>query len=198
MSMPGIQRVATFAVIALLLIVLFVPLPSCSKEPLIEEEMIVSKEQHAAADVEETPAKKEIMVDIKGAVLRPGPYTFKLGDRIKDAVEKAGKTKQSDTGSMNLAARLIDGEEVVVPKKGEGTKPVHELEKSPAVPALVDLNGATSEELQTVPGIGPSKAEAIIAYREEKGGFSSFEELGEVKGFGEKTLESLKNYLVVY
>jgi len=86
---------------------------------------------------------------------------------------------------------------VPVKKTKDQPKPT-KRSKAEIPKGLIDLNAATAEQLMEVPGIGPAKAEAILAYREEKGGFATYESLGDVKGFGEKTLESLKSYLIVY
>ncbi|VWX38091.1 helix-hairpin-helix domain-containing protein [Exiguobacterium oxidotolerans] len=204
MTIPRIQQIASVVVVVLLIIVLFVPLPSCSKEALVDKPAIVKHEQDAKAEdqgsTEQTLLNKKIMVDVKGAVKRPGPYSFKLGDRIKDAVVRAELTQAADVTEMNLAARLIDGQEVIVPTKEKVklAQPKEEVPQADAPTGLVDLNAATEQQLLEVPGIGPAKASAILAYREEKGGFARYEDLGEVKGFGDKTLETLRAYLIVY
>ncbi|HAB33572.1 MAG TPA: competence protein ComEA [Exiguobacterium sp.] len=201
MTVPRLQQIAGLVVVLLLIILLFVPLPSCSNEAMVDQPSLTDKQQEAKAE----PAKdtsirdKLIMVDVKGAVEAPGPYQFHLGDRVKDAIEKAKTTEKADIRQMNLAARLIDGQEVIVPvKKGKGQPKPTKRSKAEIPKGLIDLNAATAEQLMEVPGIGPAKAEAILAYREEKGGFATYESLGDVKGFGEKTLESLKSYLIVY
>ncbi|WP_214765462.1 MULTISPECIES: helix-hairpin-helix domain-containing protein [unclassified Exiguobacterium] len=204
MTIPRIQQIASVVVVVLLIIVLFVPLPSCSKEALVDKPAIVKHEQDAKAEdqgsTEQTLLNKKIMVDVKGAVKRPGPYSFKLGDRIKDAVVRAELTQAADVTEMNLAARLIDGQEVIVPTKEKVklTQPKEEVPQADVPTGLLDLNAATEQQLLEIPGIGPAKANAILAYREEKGGFARYEDLGEVKGFGDKTLETLRAYLIVY
>lgn len=204
MTIPRIQQIASVAVVVLLMIVLFVPLPSCSKEALVDKPAIVNREQDAKAEVQaptdQTVLNKKIMVDVKGAVKRPGPYSFKLGQRIKDAVVRAELTQAADVTQMNLAARLIDGQEVIVPTKEKASlkQPKDETPQADVPQAMLDLNAATEQQLLEIPGIGPSKASAILTYREEKGGFARYEDLGEVKGFGDKTLETLRAYLIVY
>lgn len=205
MTIPRLQQVATITVVLLLLVVLFVPLPSCSNEALVEKPAVVEREQEAQAEdrsADQTLVQKKIMVDIKGAVKRPGPYSFRLGDRVQDAIKRAEVAAEADIKQLNLAARLIDGQEVIVPTKKKvktSKKSVPETSEQAEVPkGLVDLNAATEEQLLEVPGIGPGKASAILQYREEKGGFATYENLGDVKGFGPKTLENLKAYLIVY
>ncbi|MDX1259765.1 MULTISPECIES: helix-hairpin-helix domain-containing protein [unclassified Exiguobacterium] len=205
MTIPRLQQVATITVVLLLLVVLFVPLPSCSNEALVEKPAVVEREQEAQAEdrsADQTLVQKKIMVDIKGAVKRPGPYSFRLGDRVQDAIKRAEVTAEADIKQLNLAARLIDGQEVIVPtrKKAKSSKKAApETSEQAEIPkGLLDLNAATEEQLLEVPGIGPAKAGAILQYREEKGGFATYENLGDVKGFGPKTLENLKAYLIVY
>ncbi|WP_214721082.1 helix-hairpin-helix domain-containing protein [Exiguobacterium sp. s192] len=204
MTIPRLQQFATLAVVLLLLVVLFVPLPSCSNEALVEKPAIVKQEQEAQAEDPSTSnllRAKKIMVDIKGAVKRPGPYSFRLGDRVQDAVKRAQVTPAADVNQLNLAARLIDGQEVVVPTKRQDRvkkKSAGPVDQAEIPKGLLDLNAATEEQLLEVPGIGPAKASAIIQYREEKGGFATYDHLGDVKGFGPKTLENLKAYLIVY
>lgn len=204
MTIPRLQQFATIAVVLLLLVVLFVPLPSCSNEALVEKPVIVKQEQEAQAEDQPTDdllRDKKIMVDIKGAVKRPGPYSFRLGDRVQDAIKRAEVTLAADVKQLNLAARLIDGQEIVVPtkKQDRSTKTPPEPVNQAEVPkGLLDLNAATEEQLLEVPGVGPAKVSAILQYREEKGGFATYEDLGNVKGFGPKTLENLKAYLIVY
>ena len=120
MTIPRLQQVATITVVLLLLVVLFVPLPSCSNEALVEKPAVVEREQEAQAEdrsADQTLVQKKIMVDIKGAVKRPGPYSFRLGDRVQDAIKRAEVTAEADIKQLNLAARLIVGQEVIVPTR---------------------------------------------------------------------------------
>ncbi|MBS2969767.1 helix-hairpin-helix domain-containing protein [Metabacillus sp. KIGAM252] len=158
-----------------------------------------------AADEKEASTKKELfMVDVKGSVHRPGVYELWEGCRVKDAVDRAGGLLESADGKqVNLAAVLEDGTAIYIPVKGEtvetelsqGTIAAQGSASSDA--GKVNLNTAGLEDLQTLPGIGPSKAEAILAYREEKGKFKSEEELKEVSGIGDKTYEKLEDLIQV-
>ncbi|WP_162356416.1 helix-hairpin-helix domain-containing protein [Metabacillus mangrovi] len=148
---------------------------------------------------DELPEKKYI-VDVKGAVKKPGVYELQEGARVKDAVERAGGLHDTaDRKTINLAAALADGEAVYIPAKGEEAlpQPAAGIKTDTEETAAVNLNTAGLDELQTLPGIGPSKAEAILAYREENGGFSSPDELKEVSGIGDKTYEKLEDAIVV-
>jgi competence protein ComEA len=122
-----------------------------------------------------------VVVDVVGAVRRPGLYRMRSGARVADAVTRAGgTTRRADLEQINLAAPLADGQQVVVPRRGaagtvgSGT--------TPATP--VHLSTATVEELDALPGIGPVTAQKIVAYRQQHGGFHSLEELDAIPGIG--------------
>lgn len=139
-----------------------------------------------------------VMVDIKGAVKQPGVYAMDKNKRVMDAVKEAGGfTGQAAVDMVNLAQRVQDEMIIMIPREGE-------LETAqPSAPqaghgsasgsSRVNINTADQTELETLPGIGPSKAEAIIKHREENGPFSAPEQITEVSGIGEKTFENLKD-----
>lgn len=138
-----------------------------------------------------------IKVDIKGAVKNPGVYEIKIGSRVTDLIKLAGgATTEADLDATNLSLKLNDENCVVIYKKGESEK-IKNLQGSLTSPInlnstsennIVNINMASKEELKTLTGIGDAKADAIIKYREENGGFKSVEELTKVDGIGEKTL----------
>jgi competence protein ComEA len=138
-------------------------------------------------------------VHVAGAVRRPGVYRMRPGSRIDDAVRRAGgATAKADLGAVNLAAKIEDGRQVLVPERAPA--PAAAAAASPGSPAAatppgapLSLNTATVGQLDTLPGVGPATAEKIIAYREEHGGFGSVEELGQVPGIGEKRLAALRD-----
>jgi competence protein ComEA len=145
----------------------------------------------------------ELVVDVKGAVKQPGVYRLPPGSRVEDAVKEAGgPTKQADMDRVNLAQPLTDGMALRVPAEGEEAGPfAGDLATSTGgagEAAAVNLNTATQEELQSLTGIGPAKAEAILRYREENGPFGSVDELVQVSGIGEKTLEQLRDQVTVH
>lgn len=149
---------------------------------------------------------EELIVDVKGEVKAPGVYEMKPGERYHHVIDAAGGlTEQADAAQINLAALLEDGMVVQVPKVGEiPNEPVQQPGAAHASGAsggsgekVVNLNKASSEELQTLTGIGPAKAEAIIAYREEAGGFKAVEDLMNVSGIGEKSFEKVKDSISV-
>ncbi|MGE6629233.1 helix-hairpin-helix domain-containing protein [Bacillus sp. NPDC077027] len=142
-----------------------------------------------------------IVVEVKGAVKRPGVYALQSEDRIQQAIKEAGGyTENANDKEINQAARLEDSMMIYVPKKGEEAtgQPTAGLTSSEHhVDEFINVNTADASALQKVNGIGPAKAEAILAYREEHGAFQKIEDLRNIPGFGEKTVERLKNHLTV-
>ena len=145
-----------------------------------------------------TTEDSNIKVDIKGAVKNPGVYDIRIGSRIADLIKLAGGTTiDADLDATNLSLKLDDENCVVIYKKGEveKVKSVQNNTNNSAISSaevdseIININIASKEELKTLIGIGDAKADAIIKYREENGGFKSIEELTSVSGIGEKTLE---------
>lgn len=135
------------------------------------------------------PASR-LVVDVAGAVHRPGLYRLPPGARVDDAVRAAGgPTPKAALDAVNLAAPLADGVQVVVPLRGAAGAAV--AAGSPGG-GPVDLNSATAEQLDTLPGIGPTTAAKIVAYRQANGPFRSLVELDAVPGIGAGRLEQLK------
>ncbi len=152
--------------------------------------------------------EEEWVVYVTGAVVRPGVYNLPAGSRVYQLVEKSGGlTDEADAESINLAAKLADGIHVHVPKKGEAKVPVQgfvaqENQKKGSFldstsTGLIDINKASKEDLERLPGIGPKTAEAIITYRESHGPFRRVEDLLQVKGIGPKKLEAVRNLITV-
>ena len=137
-----------------------------------------------------------VVVHVAGAVRDPGVYKLPSNARVDDAVARAGgATRRADLGGLNLAAKLEDGRQVLVPERprpGAAAPPAAAAAGDPAEGQPLNLNTATLEQLDTLSGIGPLTAQKILDYREELGGFSSIEELGEIPGIGEKRLASLR------
>lgn len=134
----------------------------------------------------------EVVVDVTGAVRRPGVYRMPLGSRVDDAVRRAGgAAPEAQLEAINLAARLADGQQVVVPEAvpGGGVAGVG-TEEGP-----ISLGTATAEQLEEIEGIGPVTAGDIIAFRDEHGGLSSVDQLDQVPGIGPATMESLRSRL---
>jgi competence protein ComEA len=138
----------------------------------------------------------DVVVHVAGAVGEPGVYRLPAGSRVADAVERAGgATGRADPNSINLAARLADGQQVVVPSRvGTGavgsTAGAITAEEGP-----ISLGSADQAALETIEGIGPVTAADILQYRDENGGISSIEQLDEIPGIGPATIESLSDRL---
>ena len=135
-----------------------------------------------------------VTVHVAGAVRQPGVYRLPSRSRVVDAVRRAGGTRRrADLSALNLAAKLEDGRQVVVPLRPRAGAPVAAAGGTATASAgPIDINTATAEQLDELDGIGPGMAGAILEYREEHGGFGSVEELGQVPGIGEKRLAALR------
>ncbi len=150
----------------------------------------------AAIAVAEDDGGGRLTVHVAGAVRRPGVYRLRSGARVDDAVQRAGGAKRrADLGGLNLAAELEDGRQVLVPERAArgsagAVAPVAGAGAAPGQP--LNINTATLEQLDTLSGIGPLTAQKILDFREERGGFGSIEELGEIPGIGDKRLASLR------
>ena len=134
---------------------------------------------------------------IAGAVDRPGVYTFTDGDRLVDLLRMAGQPiEAADTSGINLALRLRDEGHYYVPAIGE-TPPVTSQSGVSVAGDVIDLNAATAQDLETLPGIGAVKAEAIVEHRESVGRFATVEEVLQVAGIGPATLSGIKDRVTV-
>ncbi|MGQ7658674.1 helix-hairpin-helix domain-containing protein [Streptococcus suis] len=158
--------------------------------------------EETSAEASEEPS--QLVVDVKGAVTEPGIYYLDAGSRVNDAVDAAGGlTSQADPKSINLAQKLSDEAVVYVASKDENISVVASTTASSAMSqeekstSLVNLNTATEADLQTISGIGAKRAADIIAYREANGGFKSVDDLNNVSGIGDKTMESIRPYVTV-
>src|SRR4051794_16573099 len=147
-------------------------------------------------------------IHVVGAVRRAGVYRLRLGQRVQDAIARAGgATAHADLQAINLAAKVADGQQVVVPRKGTAPGGASAGGGAAAVPgaspgagapaAPVDLNSATAEQLDTLDGVGPATVQKILEYRSQHGGFSAVDELGQISGIGPKRLESLRAQVTV-
>lgn len=152
--------------------------------------------ERPAPEVEPDPPRM-VVVHVQGAVHHPGVYALPEGSRVIDAVEAAGgPTAAAAPHAINLAALLRDAESVEVPTAAE----VASGQRPPALstaPARINVNTAGPGLLQTLPGIGPVKADAIVQYRRDHGPFSTVEELTRVPGIGPATLEKIRDRVSV-
>lgn len=144
--------------------------------------------------VDSSGAGGDVVVDVTGAVARPGVYRLPAGARVTDAVERAGGASGGALlEAINLAARLADGQQVVVPKRGPAGAPLSAAGTGEEGP--ISLGTATVEQLDTIEGIGPVTAQDIIQFRDEHGGLSSVDQLDQVSGIGPATMDSLRSRL---
>ncbi|MDN2997673.1 helix-hairpin-helix domain-containing protein [Streptococcus suis] len=154
--------------------------------------------EETSTEASEEPS--QLVVDVKGAVVKPGLYTLEADARVNDAVEAAGGLTSK---SINLAQKLSDEAVVYVASKDENISVVASTTASSAMSSeekstsQVNLNTATEADLQTISGIGAKRATDIIAYREANGGFKSVDDLNNVSGIGDKTMESIRPYVTV-
>ncbi|MCM3250832.1 helix-hairpin-helix domain-containing protein [Priestia aryabhattai] len=180
------------------------PESSLQTSDIIKAESSATKKEGESSDqVISSQDSPFVMVDIKGAVQKPGVYQLPKDARVKDALAQAGgATKEADLRQLNLASKLQDEMAVYIPAAGEEippSSPVSSISSSGTSndQPLVNINTANTDELQTLNGIGPSKASAIVSYREENGLFQTVEDLGQVSGIGEKSLEKIKAQITV-
>lgn len=157
--------------------------------------------------VEETTVMmpQNCYVDIKGEVLRPGVYEFSCESRIQEVIKKAGGfTEEADETKINLAQKITDQMQIIVPnvhfkqeggaiEENSGKESSTNTSVSSSKQGTININTATLEELQTIKGIGKKKAEAILQYRKEHGAFRTKEDLLQVKGIGKKALEAIES-----
>jgi competence protein ComEA len=135
----------------------------------------------------------DVVIDVAGAVRRPGVYRLPAGARVVDAIARAGgPTGVALLEGINRAARLADGQQVVVPEEGPGGSALGVAGVAGADEGPISLGTATVEQLDTIEGIGPVTAEKIVEYRDQHGGLASVEQLDEVSGIGPATMESLR------
>jgi competence protein ComEA len=160
---------------------------------------MLSKPGHASvpppvrlAEPARTTVASQFFVHVVGAVRRPGLYRLSDGSRVADALRLAGgPTRKAQLELVNLAARVADGEQVVVPRRGANSVAAGSSAPS-AQSGPVHLNTATSEQLDALPGVGPVTAQKILDYRQEHGAFGSVDELDAIPGIGPARLAQLR------
>ena len=179
-----------------------VAVPATAASPLVPLTAAAADATTAAVTAPSTTAATMVTVDVEGKVRRPGIVIVPTGSRVTDALEAAGGVPRRGTlHGLNLAAVLTDGQQIVVgapsaPAAGPaatGSATAGAAGEGP----LVNLNTATSEELDTLPGVGPVTAQSILEWREQNGGFTSVQELLEVDGIGPATLAKLTPHVTV-
>lgn len=187
-----------------LTLLLLLTLAACKKQDLLYdseepgEELPSTNEREAEpgreAGVEEAPTR--ICVYVCGQVANPGVYVLAAEARIGEAVEAAGgMTPEAADTWLNLAEHMTDGQKIEVPSREEAQKLEEQADEQKS--SLVNLNTATVQELTTLRGIGESKAEDILNYREQHGGFGTIEELMQIPGIKERVFEKIKDQITV-
>ena len=173
--------------------------------PTKEKVMVTNAVNTTRVEETTTIMPQNCYVDIKGEVLRPGVYEFSCESRIQEVIKKAGGfTEEADETKINLAQKITDQMQIIVPNvqsKQEGGVTEENSGKGSSTntnvfnskQGTVNINMATLEELQTIKGIGKKKAEAILQYRKEHGAFRTKEDLLQVKGIGKKALEAIES-----
>jgi len=163
-----------------------------------EAQLPMATRSVAAAASPATSRGAEVVVHVAGAVAAPGVYRLSDGARTIDAISAAGGARaDADVARINLAARLTDGVRVYVPAVGEAATPLVEGSADGDTPGPINLNAATADQLDALPGVGPATAAAIVAYRRDHGPFSAVEQLLEVRGIGPSKFEQLRSLVVV-
>lgn len=156
--------------------------------------------------VEEDARPKVMYTDIKGSVKEPGIYSFSSEERVYDVLKRAGGLlEEADSDRINFSAKIEDQQVLYIPAVGEeppehlnqSASPEGKQSTADTEPSKININTASPSELQQIPGIGSVKAQEIIRFREENGSFQKVEDLQEISGIGEKTVEKLKKFVTI-
>ncbi len=164
-----------------------------------ESENNKEKDENTNIEKENIVKEKMITIFISGEIKNPNVVTIESDKRLADAVEKLGGiTENADLNNINLAIKIEDGKHYIIPKIGDKPQVSTIVEKNLNVESKkMNINTASKEELDTLPGVGEVTANKIIQYREEKGEFRSIEELKNVNGIGEKKYNDIKDLISV-
>ena len=191
MKLPEISRRQAIVVCVLALVLLV------AAGKLLGARQPVAQKRPAQVKLVAAATRAELLIDVSGAVHRSGVYKLPAGSRINDALLKAGgETEKADLTLVNRAALLTDGQQVLVPEKVTAAAATSSGGSAPAATAPVRLNSATLEQLDELPGVGPSTAQRIIDYRTANGPFKSVDELDSVSGIGPAKLAELRDLVV--
>lgn len=193
LELPHVKVLATLATAGAVLLVWW--LLSARPQTTTAETPLPFAASSAPAKPDQPPAG-ELVIDVVGKVNKPGIVTIPKGSRVYEAIEAAGGLKgKVDTTALNMARVLADGEQLLVglePAAVPGGATTGE-----AATAKINLNSATAEQLDTLPGVGPVTAQSILSWRTENGRFGSIDDLLEVKGIGDSTLAELRDLVTV-
>jgi competence protein ComEA len=218
---PGRAGVIALAVVGVIAVLVTVFTLVRDNAPAVASAKLPPVEMVSSASPTPAPAPPDgdghVIVSVVGLVHKPGLVTLAPGARIADALTAAGGALDgADLIGLNMARRVTDGEQIIVglvaapgqpaamgssissgPATAESTDAPSTAGKAPTPPGLVDLNAATVQDLDTLPGIGPVTAAAIIAWRDANGRFTSVDQLGDVDGIGPARLEKLRDLVRV-
>ena len=182
--------------------VLFFWLNSGSDEIKIDEGNSSAIEEDGVSQQEVNSTQSHLYVDIGGEVMKPGVYEVSDGTRLFEVIDKAGGlTEDADIDGINRAETVQDGQKIMIGRHGENPDENRDSYSANNVTDSgedkVNINTADAAALQTIPGIGPSKADRIIEYRESEGKFNEIDDIKNISGIGNKTFESIKEYITV-
>lgn len=200
--MLNLLKKSSFFIAVAILVVLFLIVTRDASE-----EQVTMPELHAGSSSSENPFEQQpevsqdtdtvAVVDIKGAIVSPGVYEVSADARLHDVILTAGGfTSDADQHQINLAQKVQDEMIIIVPKIGDDGDSGSN-EGSVGSDGKIKVNMAAQEEIEQLPGIGPAKAQAIIQHREEHGLFNSIEDLLNVSGIGQKTLENMQDAIQI-
>lgn len=158
----------------------------------------ISNETNNKDEKAEDKHDEKIFVDVKGAVKHPGVFETTKDKRVKDLIEEAGGLlDDADTSTLNLSQKVKDQMVIYVLKHGEKPKQISDSGTSSSSGDVININTANLEQLMKISGVGKTKAEAIISYREKNGDFKKKEDITKVRGIGKATFEKIKDKIEV-
>jgi len=187
-------------VIIILLLIILMILSYVFIEKYMDKKLntvnVVSSESTKEEVTTEKPEVSDIYVHVSGRVRNPGVYSLKTGERVIDAINKAGGAlPDADLDALNLAQKLHDEDKIYVPKKGEISNNNHGISSNNS--GKININTASVTELEKLPGIGETLAQRIVEYREKYGRFQKIEDIMKVSRIGPKIFEQIKDMITV-
>lgn len=198
------KRYLLYVLLSVFAVILYMFWTKESDIPLTDQ-LLAQSEQKPSIENEQEEKKENfpviLKVDVKGAVKNPGVYSVTENDRVIDVIERAGGfSKKADATKINLSQKVSDEMVIYVPQVGEEIQEMPNLinNQQTEKDGKININEADETVLQTLPGIGRAKAQAIIEYRNQNGPFQKIEDLMNVSGIGQKTFEKLADFISVH